>query len=112
MSNIQNIDKRVVADSAERIEHLINNARENVSRSINITEVVTKYKIGRIVINVYKRVKSKQLLQSITDSLTESFGTGWSVETLKRCEDKFEQNIKRESPACKRSSCNTTLCCY
>ena len=34
MSNIQNVDKRIVADVAERIEHLINNARANVARSI------------------------------------------------------------------------------
>lgn len=52
MSNIQNVDKRIVADVAERIEHLINNARANVARSINITEVITKYEIGRIIVDV------------------------------------------------------------
>ena len=43
MSKIQNIDSHIIADIAERIERLITNARTNVARAINITEVITKY---------------------------------------------------------------------
>lgn len=101
MSNIQNIDKRVIADVAERIERLINNARVNVTRSINIIEVVTKYEIGRIIIDVVQEGEDratygKQLLQGVADSLTESFGTGWSVETLKRCRKFFSAYSAKE----------------
>ena len=52
MSKIQNIDSHIIADIAERIERLITNARTNVARAINITEVITKYEIGRIILNV------------------------------------------------------------
>lgn len=52
MSKIQNIDSHIIADIAERIERLITNARTNVARAINITEVITKYEIGRIIVNV------------------------------------------------------------
>ena len=60
MSNIQNVDKRIIADVAERIEHLINNARANVARSINITEVITKYEIGRIIVDVVQKGEDQQ----------------------------------------------------
>lgn len=94
MSNVQNMDKRVVANVAERIVHLINNARANVVRSINITEVITKYEIGRIIIDVVQEGEEratygKQLLQGVSNILTERFGDGWSVDTLKRCRKFF-----------------------
>ena len=47
MSKIQNIDSHIIADVAERIERLITDARANVARAVNITEVITKYEIGR-----------------------------------------------------------------
>lgn len=43
MSKIQNIDSHIIADVAERIERLITDARANVARAVNITEVITKY---------------------------------------------------------------------
>lgn len=94
MSNVQNMDKRIVANVAERIVHLINNARANVVRSINITEVITKYEIGRIIIDVVQEGEEratygKQLLQGVSNILTERFGDGWSVDTLKRCRKFF-----------------------
>ena len=58
MSKIQNIDSHIIADIAERIERLITNARANVARVVNITEVITKYEIGRIIVN--KKVKNVQ----------------------------------------------------
>ena len=39
---MKNIDSRVITDIAERIEQLITNARVNVARTVNITEVITK----------------------------------------------------------------------
>ena len=52
MSKMQNIDSNIIVDVAERIERLIVDARENIARAINITEVITKYEIGRIIVNV------------------------------------------------------------
>lgn len=73
---------------------MINNARANVVRSINITEVITKYEIGRIIIDVVQEGEEratygKQLLQGVSNILTERFGDGWSVDTLKRCRKFF-----------------------
>lgn len=116
MSNVQNMDKRVVANVAERIVHLINNARANVVRSINITEVITKYEIGRIIIDVVQEGEEratygKQLLQGVSNILTERFGDGWSVDTLKRCRKFFMiySTEKRCCPNLRQTICATPL---
>ena len=94
MSKMQNIDSNIIVDVAERIERLIVDARENIARAINITEVITKYEIGRIIVNVVqdgeeRATYGKQLLKGVSQVLTERFGDGWSLETLKRCRKFF-----------------------
>lgn len=94
MSKIQNIDSHIIVDIAERIERLITNARANVARVVNITEVITKYEIGCIIVNVVQEGEEratygKQLLKGVSEVLTERLGDGWSVETLKRCRKFF-----------------------
>ena len=90
MNKIQNIDDNIVADVAAHIERLITDARANVARSVNLAEVITKYEIGHIIIEVVQegeeRAKyGKQLLKGVSEILTERLGDGWSVETLKKC---------------------------
>ena len=86
----KNIDKNIINDVAGRIERLIADARAHIARSVNIAEVITKYEIGRIIVEVVQEGEEratygKQLLQGVANLLTERFGDGWSVETLKRC---------------------------
>ena len=52
MSAGKNIDKNIITDVAERIERLITDARAHIARSVNIAEVITKYEIGRIIVEV------------------------------------------------------------
>lgn len=94
MNKIQNIDSRIIADVAGRIERLIAEARVNIARTVNTAEVITKYEIGRIIVEVVQEgderaTYGKQLLQGVADLLTERFGDGWSAETLKRCRKFF-----------------------
>ena len=94
MSNIQNIDNHIIVDVAVRIERLITDARVKIARAINLTEVITKYEIGHIIVNVVqdgeeRAAYGKQLLKGVSDILTERLGDGWSVETLKRCRKFF-----------------------
>ncbi|WP_373850621.1 DUF1016 N-terminal domain-containing protein, partial [Bacteroides heparinolyticus] len=101
MSKEQNIDSRIIADVAERIERLITDARAHVAQAVNITEVITKYEIGRIIVNVVQEGEEratygKQLLQEVSDLLTKRFGDGWSVETLKRCRKFFTTYSTKE----------------
>ena len=50
MSNIQNIDQHIIINVAERIERLIKDARQHINRIVDITEVITKYEIGHVII--------------------------------------------------------------
>lgn len=93
MNKIQNIDSHIIANVAERIEQLITDARADVARAINITEVITKYEIGRTIVNVIqggeeRATYGKRLLKGVSKIL-ERLGDGWSVETLKRCRKFF-----------------------
>lgn len=95
MSAGKNIDKNIINDIAERIERLITDARAHVARSINIAEVITKYEIGRIIVEVVQEGEEraaygKQLLQGVADLLTERLGDGWSAATLKNCRQFYQ----------------------
>ncbi len=94
MNKTYNIDNHIITDVAERIERLVADARAHVARSINIAEVITKYEIGRIIVEVVQEGEEratygKQLLQGVSDLLTERLSDGWSAETLKRCRKFF-----------------------
>lgn len=95
MSNIQNIDQHIIINEAERIERLIKDARQHINRIVVITDVITKYEIGHVIIEVVQEGEDrarygKQLLKGVSEILTGRLGEGWSVDTLKKCR-KFYQ---------------------
>ncbi|MBO5243990.1 MAG: DUF1016 family protein [Muribaculaceae bacterium] len=60
-----------------------------------MTEVITKYEIGHIIVEVVQEGEErarygKQLLKGVSEILTERLGEGCSVDTLKKCR-KFYQ---------------------
>lgn len=74
----------------ERVAALIEQARKRVATTVNIAEVYTKYNIGRYIVEYeqhgeYRAKYGKQILQNLSARLTERFGDGWTVDTLKRC---------------------------
>lgn len=74
----------------ERISDLIEQARRRVMKSVNIAEVYTKYNIGRYIVEEEQQGNAraeygKQVLKELSARLTERFGDGWSVESLKLC---------------------------
>lgn len=94
MSNIKNIDSRIIIDVTERIERLIMDARTRVARVVNISEVVTRYEVGRVIFEVVqdgeeRATYGKQLLKGVSEILTDHLGEGWSAETLRRCRKFF-----------------------
>ena len=94
MNKLQNIDEHIITDVATRIEKLITDARANVARAVNLTEVVTKYEIGHVIVSIVQEGEEraaygKKLLKGVSEVLTERLGDGWSVETLKRCRKFF-----------------------
>lgn len=91
--DIQNIDSSLtsaIQSLASKIESLIANARQQVARVVNTAEVVTKYEIGRAIVEemqdgAERAAYGKRVLQGVSNILTESLGDGWSVETLTLC---------------------------
>ena len=72
----------------ERISALIEESRKEVATAVNIAEVYTKYEIGRYIVENEQEGKAraaygKQVLPILSQKLTEKFGSGWSLETLK-----------------------------
>ena len=72
----------------ERISALIEESRKEVATAVNIAEVYTKYEIGRYIVENEQEGKAraaygKQVLPILSQKLTDKFGSGWSLETLK-----------------------------
>ena len=72
----------------ERISALIEESRKKVATAVNIAEVYTKYEIGRYIVEDEQEGKAraaygKQVLPILSQKLTDKFGSGWSLETLK-----------------------------
>ena len=89
------MDNSIIVDIAERIIRLIFDARVHVARSVNIAEVITKYEIGRIIVEIVQEGEEratygKQLLQGVSDLLTERLGDGWSEATLRNCRQFYQ----------------------
>lgn len=72
----------------ERISALIEESRKRVATAVNVAEVYTKYEIGRHIVEDEQEGKAraaygKQVLPILSQKLTDKFGSGWSLETLK-----------------------------
>jgi len=74
----------------KKISDLITASRKLVATSINTAEVCTKYQIGQFIVEEEQKGKlraeyGKQVLTNLSNRLTETHGSGWTVDTLKRC---------------------------
>ncbi len=74
----------------ERISTLIEQARQHVRTTVNLTEVYTKFHIGQFIVEdeqqgQYRAQYGKQVLKNLSGRLTDRFGDGWSYETLASC---------------------------
>ena len=108
MSAGKNIDKNIINDVAGRIERLIADARAHIARSVNIAEVITKYEIGHIIVDVVQEGEEratygKQLLRGVSALLTAKYGAGWSADTLERCRT-FYQMYSKSATVLRKSS--------
>lgn len=73
----------------QEVVDLLQNARQEVLRTVNSTMVYTYFEIGRIIVeeeqNGNERAAyGKQILKGLSEQLTIEFGKGFSVENLDR----------------------------
>jgi len=74
----------------EKVAELIEQARCHVVSTVNLAEVYTKFRIGQYIVEDEQKGKNRaqygqQVLKNLSGRLTERFGSGWSLETLKNC---------------------------
>jgi predicted nuclease of restriction endonuclease-like (RecB) superfamily len=72
-----------------QVVELLQNARQQVLRTVNSTMVYTYFEIGRMIVEEEQNGKDraeygKQLLKGLSHQLTKEFGKGFSVESLDR----------------------------
>ena len=87
-------DTPQVNDLYHKISVLIEQSHARIVTAINTAEVYTKYAIGQYIVEDEQQGQSraqygKQVLQDLSDRLTERFGKGWTVETLTLCRKLF-----------------------
>ena len=71
----------------QRVVDLLQQARQQVLRTVNSTMVLTYFEIGRIIVEEEQSGKEradygKQLLKRLSEQLNEEFGKGFSVDNL------------------------------
>jgi len=73
----------------QQVVELLQNARQQVLRTVNSTMTITYFEIGRIIVEEEQNGKDraeygKQLLKGLSQQLSKEFGKGFSVENLER----------------------------
>jgi len=74
----------------QRIRRILESARTSVARSVNTTQVVANWLIGREIVEEEQRGKRRarygeELLKDLSDRLTKDREKGWSVRNLEYC---------------------------
>lgn len=74
----------------ERISALIDIAHKRVKTTIDTTMVYTYYGVGQYIVEDEQQGEQRAqygqaVLKNISARLTNKYGQGWSIETLKKC---------------------------
>ena len=83
------IDIQRVDALFEKISSLIEQARQHVYRTVNVTEVKTRFEVGRYIFEGEQQggraAYGARVLQNLSQRLINKFGDDWTVDTLTRC---------------------------
>jgi predicted nuclease of restriction endonuclease-like (RecB) superfamily len=82
----ENIQNKVLFS---QVAELLQNARQQVLRTVNSTMVYTYFEIGRMIVEEEQKGKDtseygKQILKGLSKQLINEFGKGFSVDVLER----------------------------
>jgi len=71
----------------QQVVELLQNARQQVLRTVNQTMTITYFEIGRMIVEEEQRGKDraeygKQILKGLSEQLTNEFGKGFSIVNL------------------------------
>lgn len=77
-------------DLFAKVSVLIEESRKNIVKAVNTAMVYTYYGVGQYIVEYEQDGKQraeygKSVLKRLSERLTEKYGKGWSIETLKKC---------------------------
>lgn len=86
----------------EDIRGLIASTRATVARGVDLVQVHTNFEIGRRIVEQEQKGKGRaaygqEVIRALAERLTEEFGRGYSVSTLKAIRQFYLQNQDRIS---------------
>ncbi|MEO6177719.1 MAG: PDDEXK nuclease domain-containing protein [Flavobacterium circumlabens] len=86
----------------QQVAELLQNARQQVLRTVNSTMTITYFEIGRIIVEEEQNGKDraqygKQLLKGLSQQLTKEFGKGFSIRNLEQIRQFYMTYSKSES---------------
>lgn len=86
----------------QQVVELLQNARQEVLRTVNSTMTITYFEIGRIIVEEEQNGKDraeygKQLLKGLSVQLTKEFGKGFSIRNLEQIRQFYMTYSKSES---------------
>lgn len=84
------------------VAELLQNARQQVLRTVNSTMTITYFEIGKIIVEEEQNGKDraeygKQLLKNLSKQLTKEFGKGFSIRNLEQIRQFYIIYSKSES---------------
>ncbi|MDW8851164.1 PDDEXK nuclease domain-containing protein [Flavobacterium sp. MMLR14_040] len=85
-----------------QVAELLQNARQQVLRTVNSTMTITYFEIGRIIVEEEQNGKDraeygKKLLKGLSQQLTKEFGKGFSIRNLEQIRQFYIIYSKSES---------------
>ncbi|UWY26497.1 PDDEXK nuclease domain-containing protein [Flavobacterium sp. TR2] len=86
----------------QQVAELLQNARQEVLRTVNSTMTITYFEIGRIIVEEEQNGKDraeygKQLLKGLSQQLTKEFGKGFSIRNLEQIRQFYMTFSKSET---------------
>lgn len=86
----------------QQVAELLQNARQQVLRTVNSTMTITYFEIGRIIVEEEQNGKDraeygKKLLKDLSKQLTKEFGRGFSIDNLENMRKLFLTFSKSET---------------
>jgi len=86
----------------QQVAELLQNARQQVLRTVNSTMTITYFEIGRIIVEEEQNGKDraeygKQLLKGLSQQLTKEFGKGFSIRNLEQIRQFYMTFSKSET---------------
>ena len=101
-----------LTDLSRKISKLLNESRQGVIQAVNHTMIVTYFEIGRMIVEEEQNGKERadygsQLISDLSKSLTQEFGSGFSITNLQQMKQFYNIYSKQQTLSAKTEKSET-----